>query len=80
MTKLEKLKAEKKEVLVQVERFERKYKNFNTGWHRVLKRINKEINKLEGKKKTTGKKKKPKMEDIVHIPPEGLEKALEEKE
>ena len=51
MTKLEKLKAEKREVQKQVDLFERKYKNFNTGWHRTLKRINKEIAKLESRKK-----------------------------
>ena len=56
MTKLERLKIERDRAKEQVERFERKYKNFNTVWHSILTRVNKEIAKLEARKKPPKKK------------------------
>lgn len=55
MTKLERLKEERKLVQRQVDLFEKKYKNFDTSWHKTLKRVNKEIAKLEKKKKPKSK-------------------------
>ena len=56
MTKLQRLQNELVTVRRQVDLFERKYKQFNTGWHTTLKRLNKDIAKLS--KKTTIEKKK----------------------
>ena len=73
----ERLRAEREHVRGQVDLFERKFKQFDTIWHTTLKRLDKAIAKIEKKKKKKPKS-KPKMEDIAHIPPEGLEEILKE--
>jgi len=58
MTKLERLKKEQARAAEQVERFERKYKQHDTCWHVILKRVTAEIRKLEAKKKKPTQKSK----------------------
>jgi len=55
-TNYEQLKAERDHAKKQVDLFERKYKNFNTIWHSIYKRLDREIKSIKGKKKTTIKK------------------------
>ena len=53
----ERLRAEREHVKGQVDKFERKFKQFDTIWHTTLKRLDKAIAKIEkGKKKRTEKK------------------------
>ena len=74
-TNEEQLRAEREHVRGQVDLFDRKFKQHDTIWHTTLKRLNKTIAEIEKKKKP---KSKLKMEDIAHIPPEGLDEILKE--